>query len=51
MIQTRKEWKPKVVNTSLIAHTSLRAWSREDWYFDCGYSRHMARVKSKEKGS
>jgi len=25
MIKTRKEWKPKVVDTSLIAHTSLRA--------------------------
>jgi len=25
MIKTRKEWKPKVVDTSLIAHTSLTA--------------------------
>lgn len=45
MSQTRKEWKPKVVNTNLVAHTSLRASSREDWYFDGGCSRHMTRVK------
>lgn len=45
MSQTRKEWKIKVVNTSLVAHTSFRASSREDWYFDGGCSRHMTRVK------
>lgn len=28
--KTRKEWKSKVVNTSPIAHTSLRVSSRED---------------------
>ncbi|KAK2387055.1 gag-protease polyprotein [Trifolium repens] len=32
----KKEWKPKGENVSLIAHTSLRASSREDWYFDSG---------------
>ncbi|KAK2364451.1 hypothetical protein QL285_089320 [Trifolium repens] len=37
----KKEWKPKRENVSLIAHTSLRASSREDWYFDSGCSRHM----------
>jgi hypothetical protein len=37
----KKEWKPKGENVSLIAHTSLRASSREDWYFDSGCSRHM----------
>jgi len=30
MIKTRKEWIPKVFYTRLIAHTSLRASSRED---------------------
>ncbi|XP_050878662.1 uncharacterized protein LOC127082468 [Lathyrus oleraceus] len=44
MIKTRKEWKPKIVVYSLIAHTSLRAPSREDWYFDSGCSRHMTGV-------
>ncbi|KAK2379434.1 putative mitochondrial protein [Trifolium repens] len=37
----KKEWKLKGENVSLIAHTSLRASSREDWYFDSGCSRHM----------
>ncbi|KAK2371769.1 gag-protease polyprotein [Trifolium repens] len=37
----KKELKPKGENVSLIAHTSLRASSREDWYFDSGCSRHM----------
>ncbi|WJX25125.1 hypothetical protein P8452_14197 [Trifolium repens] len=32
---------PKEENVGLIAHTSLRASSREDWYFDSGCSRHM----------
>jgi len=45
MINTIIEWKPKVVGTILIAHTSLRASSREDWYFDSGCSRHMTGVK------
>jgi len=45
MINTIIEWKPKVVGTILIAHTSLRASSREDWYFDNGCSRHMTGVK------
>ncbi|XP_057444286.1 uncharacterized protein LOC130736472 [Lotus japonicus] len=39
-------WKPKVNATALIAHTSLRASSKEDWYFDSGCSRHMTGVKS-----
>ncbi|KAK2404703.1 gag-protease polyprotein [Trifolium repens] len=38
---TKKEWRPKEENVGLIAHTSLRASSREDWYFDSGCSRHM----------
>jgi len=38
----KKEWRPKCVG--LIAHTSLRASSSEDWYFDSGCSRHMAGV-------
>ncbi|CAJ2661891.1 unnamed protein product [Trifolium pratense] len=30
---------------SLIAHTSLRASSKEDWYFDSGCSKHMTGVE------
>ncbi|KAK2375338.1 putative mitochondrial protein [Trifolium repens] len=45
----KKEWRPieesaalpKEEGVGLIAHTSLRASSREDWYFDSGCSRHM----------
>ncbi|WJX52063.1 hypothetical protein P8452_38207 [Trifolium repens] len=45
----KKEWRPKEDNAGLpieeniglIAHTSLRASSWEDWYFDSGCSRHM----------
>ncbi|WJX55219.1 hypothetical protein P8452_41015 [Trifolium repens] len=37
----KKEWRPKEENVGLIAHTSLKASSREDWYFDSGCSRHM----------
>ncbi|PNX57810.1 serine/threonine protein kinase SRPK1, partial [Trifolium pratense] len=29
----------------MIAHTSLRASSRQDWYFDSGCSRHMTEVE------
>lgn len=32
--------------SSLIAHTFLRVSSREDWYFDSGFSRHVTGVKS-----
>ncbi|XP_050920063.1 uncharacterized protein LOC127137667 [Lathyrus oleraceus] len=42
---TRNEWIPKPVNTSLIAHTSLRASAREDWHFNIGCSRHMTSIK------
>ncbi|PNX93845.1 gag-protease polyprotein, partial [Trifolium pratense] len=54
---TQQEWKPKGENvkssdvtqpekkiTALIAHTSLRTSSREDWYFDSGCSRHMTGI-------
>ncbi|CAJ2633438.1 unnamed protein product [Trifolium pratense] len=54
---TQQEWKPKGKNvktsdgtqlekkiTALVAHTSLRASSREDWYFDSGCSRHMTGI-------
>ncbi|WJX25000.1 hypothetical protein P8452_14078 [Trifolium repens] len=40
-----KEWKPKSENVGLVAHTSLGASSREDWYFDSGCSRHMTGVE------
>ncbi|MCH81386.1 gag-protease polyprotein, partial [Trifolium medium] len=36
----KKEWKPKD-ETSLIAHTSLKVTSKDDWYFDSGCSKHM----------
>ncbi|KAK2435400.1 gag-protease polyprotein [Trifolium repens] len=41
MARTRKEWKPKVKVAAHIVHTSFRASSKEDWYFDSGCSRHM----------
>jgi hypothetical protein len=40
----KKEWKPKCDNVGLIVHTSLRASSMEDWYFDSACSRHMTGV-------
>ncbi|WJX67153.1 hypothetical protein P8452_51646 [Trifolium repens] len=42
----KKEWRPKSENVGLIAHTSLRTSSREDWYFDSGCSRHMTGVET-----
>ncbi|KAK2396391.1 hypothetical protein QL285_058047 [Trifolium repens] len=46
MARTKKEWKPKVKVAAHIAHTSFKASSKEDWYFDSGCSRHMT---SKER--
>jgi len=40
----KKRWTPKSINTGLIAHTSLKASSKEDWYFNSGCSRHMTGV-------
>ncbi|MCH83329.1 gag-protease polyprotein, partial [Trifolium medium] len=37
---SKKAWKPKS-EASLIAHTSLRVTSKDDWYFDSGCSKHM----------
>ncbi|KAK2455973.1 cysteine-rich RECEPTOR kinase [Trifolium repens] len=42
----KKVWQPKAENKGLIAHTSLRASSREDWYFDSGCSRLMTGVET-----
>lgn len=39
-------WKPNEIVTFLIAHTSLRVFSRKDWYFDSGYSRHLIGEKN-----
>jgi hypothetical protein len=44
-VKAKKEWKPRVKEAAHIAHTSLRASSREDWYFDSGCSRHMTGVE------
>ncbi|CAJ2657156.1 unnamed protein product [Trifolium pratense] len=44
-IETKKEWREKKKITGLIAHTSLRASSRETWYFDSGCSKHMTGVE------
>ena len=44
-VTPKKMWKPKVSETAHIAHTSLRASSSEDWYFDSGCSRHMTGVE------
>jgi hypothetical protein len=43
-LKTKSEWKPKGESVALIAHTSFRASSREDWYFDSGCSRHMTGI-------
>ena len=40
----KKKWIHRRVNTGLIAHTSLRASSKEDRYFNKGCSRHMISV-------
>jgi hypothetical protein len=40
----KKKWVPRSVISGLITHTSLRASSKEDWYFDIGFSRHMTGV-------
>jgi len=40
----KNKWIPRCVNTGLIAHTSLRASSKEDCYFDTRHSRHMTGV-------
>jgi len=40
----KKRWTISSINTGLIAHTSLRASYKEDWYFDNGCSRHMTGV-------
>ncbi|KAK2429199.1 gag-protease polyprotein [Trifolium repens] len=44
--KVKKELKPRVQEAAHIAHTSLRASSREDWYFDSGCSRHMTGVET-----
>jgi hypothetical protein len=43
--KTKQVWRPKEKNTCLIAHTSLKATSGEEWYFDSGCSRHMTGVE------
>jgi len=44
VINIKKECRPKCDDIGLIAHTSLRASSSEDWYFDSGCYRHMTRM-------
>jgi len=41
---SKKKWIPRSVISGLIAHTSLRASFKEDWYFDSGCSRYMTGV-------
>ncbi|XP_058761387.1 uncharacterized protein LOC131634779 [Vicia villosa] len=40
------QWTSRNVFSSLIAHTSLRFSTKDDWYFDSGCSRHMTHVKN-----
>ena len=40
----KKRWTLRSINTGLIAHTSLRASCKEDWYCDSGCPRHMTGV-------
>jgi hypothetical protein len=42
----QKVWRIKKTESALIAHTSLRVSSKEDWYFDSGCSRHMTGMKN-----
>src|ERR1044072_7941120 len=42
----KEEWKIKKETSALIAHTSLRVSSKEDWYFDSGCSTHVTGVKN-----
>ena len=42
----KKVWRLKKNESAQIAHTSLRVSSKEDWYFDSGWSRHMTGMKS-----
>lgn len=42
----KKKCKPKEIISCFIAHTSLRVSSREDWYFDSGFSKHVTREKT-----
>jgi len=41
---SKKKWIPRNVISGLRAHTSLRASSKEDWYFDSGCPRNMTGV-------
>jgi hypothetical protein len=43
---SRNGWNHRNTKAGLIAHTSLRASSKEDWYFDSGCSRHMTGVET-----
>ena len=43
---TRKFWRVKSGHRANIAYTSFRTSSTEHWYFDSGYSHHMASEKS-----
>ncbi|MCH79544.1 gag-protease polyprotein [Trifolium medium] len=45
-VRRKAEWKEKRKIESLIAHTSLKASSREIWYFDSGCSKHMTGVEN-----
>ena len=45
-IKKKKQWVPKSNVASFIAHTSLRVLTKDDWYFDIGFSRHMTCVKN-----
>ena len=40
----KRRWIHRNINTGFIAHTFLRASSKEDWYFDSGCSKHMTGV-------
>ena len=46
MVKPKKRWISKNGMSGLIDHTSLKASSIEDRYFDSGCSRHMTGVKN-----
>jgi hypothetical protein len=43
---SKNGWNHRNTKTGLIAHTSLRASSKEDGYFDSGCSKHMTGVET-----
>ncbi|XP_058775546.1 uncharacterized protein LOC131649805 [Vicia villosa] len=48
IVKAKEKWIPKTVVSALIAHTSLRASTREHWCFDSGCEVTMKENRSKD---